>query len=684
MVSSDNRAHFTFIVEGLARALQVIAFSGREAVSQPFLFEVDLVSEQPDLSPEHLLHKPAFLRLFSDECGIHGQIHSVIQGDSGVRLTYYTVTLRPQLAYLSLSVNQRIFQNLSVPEIIHRVLQQHGVQGNACTFKLATKYAEREYCVQYNESDLDFIQRLCEEEGIHFHFEHNANGHVLVFGDDQTSFPVLLPVRYRQEGAGIATESAISQFNVRAEIRASRTILGDYNFEHPRLTLESSASDGALSVLERYQYPGRFTDRERGGDLARRALERHRTDRWLAEGASDQPSLVSGHFLQLAEHPKAKWNDLWLLTEVFHEGRQPQVLEESISPTIELRSDDVYQGYRNQFLATPWDAPNRPRLSHPKPIISGSQAATVTGPEGQEIHCDQYGRVKVQFHWDRGGQCDESSSCWLRVASTWAGACYGGIAIPRIGMEVLVTFLEGDPDQPVVSGCLYHSENTVAYDLPTYKTRSTFKSSSTPTGGGFNEVRIEDRKGQEEIYLHAQRDWDERILHDRHLFVGNDYHEIVQAKACSEFKAEEHHTVHDDRKVHVHADEHLSVALDQHVEMGVGYSVETGEEIHMNSGLKIVLEAGDELTLKAGGSFIKLDGSGVTLSGAQIMANSGGSPGIGTQAAPLLSDSVRKADAAVPGWVLVPAQRQALMRTLPRCQMCLDGLEKQREKEAAQ
>ncbi|MDL5602277.1 type VI secretion system tip protein TssI/VgrG, partial [Bacillus subtilis] len=172
--------------------------------------------------------------------------------------------------------------------------------------------------------------------------------------------------------------------------------------------------------------------------------------------------------------------------------------------------------------------PNRPPLRHPKPRILGSQSAVVTGPQGQEIHCDEYGRVKVQFHWDRDGLADDKTSCWLRVSSAWAGAQYGGIAIPRIGMEVLVTFLEGDPDQPLISGCLYHKENTVPYALPANKTRTTFKTLSSMGGGGFNELRIEDKKGQEQIFLHAQRDWDENIEHDQKIRVGNERHDVVE------------------------------------------------------------------------------------------------------------------------------------------------------------
>ncbi|WP_139831920.1 MULTISPECIES: type VI secretion system tip protein TssI/VgrG, partial [unclassified Pseudomonas] len=262
--------------------------------------------------------------------------------------------------------------------------------------------------------------------------------------------------------------------------------------------------------------------------------------------------------------------------------------------------------------------------------VLGSQTAIVTGPGGEEIHCDQYGRVKVQFHWDRDGQADDKTTCWLRVASGWAGAAYGGIAIPRIGMEVLVTFLEGDPDQPLVTGCLYHKENVVPYDLPANKTRSTFKTLSSPGGKGYNEFRIEDKKGVEQIYIHAQRDWDENIEHDQKIRVGNERHDTVEANTLSEFKVEEHRITHLDRKSEMRANDHLTVGVTQHVKVGTGQFVEAGTEIHYHAGEKVVIEGGMELTAKAGGSFVKVDAGGVTISGAEVKANSGGARGAGT------------------------------------------------------
>ncbi|MFK4027245.1 type VI secretion system Vgr family protein [Stutzerimonas balearica] len=703
MFNPANHPHFSLQLP-VAHDLQVLEFRGREALSRPFAFEVELVSERPDLELEPLLHQPAFLAFAPDGAGIHGLVHRIAQGESGRRLTRYRLTLVPQLAYLAHRSNQRIFQHLTVPQIVARVLEEHGIlAGVGHRFDLGpVVYPEREYCVQYDESDLHFIQRLCEEEGIHYHFQHSPDGHVLVFGDDQTVFPKLSPVAYQYSGL-VADQPVIKRFGLRLETRTSRVTRRDYDFEKPRLTMEAAFQSDFQPDLEDYDYPGRFLDRSRGKHLAQRALERHRHDYERAEGESDQPSLVSGHFLELTEHPRADWNQLWLLDEVLHEGKQPQVLEESItsapnlhSPTPSprwgegwgegtLAATEFHQGYRNHFTAMPWTVPYRPALRHPKPKVLGSQTAVVTGPAGEEIHCDEYGRVKVQFHWDREGQADDKTSCWLRVSSSWAGDRYGGIAIPRVGMEVLVTFLEGDPDQPLVTGCLYHAEHVVPYDLPVNKTRTVFKTLSSPGGGGYNELRIEDRKGQEQIYLHAQRDWDENIEHDQKIRVGHERHDTVEANSYSEFRAGEHRTTHGDRKTEVRANDHLTIGNSQHLKIGAGQFVEAGNEIHYYAGSKVVIDAGMELSASGGGSFLKLDPSGVTLSGATIRMNSGGAAGKGAgiqvqaPARPNAADTDQAG--ARPKLALANAQLQIARKArqlgasrCPLCEACREGL----------
>ncbi|EJO94661.1 Rhs element Vgr protein [Ectopseudomonas mendocina DLHK] len=656
MFNPANETHFSLTIEGVEHDLQVLEFNGREAISQPYRFDVELISERPDLDLASLLHQRAFLAFSPNGDGIHGLIHRVEQGESGKRLTRYRLAIVPQLAYLAHRTNQRIFQHLTVPQIVAQVLEEHGIVESRYQFQLGpTVYPQREYCVQYDESDLHFVQRLCEEEGIHYHFQHSASGHVLTFGDGQTAFAKLgQPTPYIQDSGMTADDPVIKRLALRLETRTRSTTRRDYDFEQPRLLLEATyqgeqaGENDGLPDLEDYDYPGRYTDRTRGKHLAKRALERHRADYQQLQGQSDQPRLVTGHLLEISEHPRREWNDLWLLTEVLHEGKQPQVLEESITSDLTRRRSalsplrgegwgegvkddaDFTQGYRNRFLATPWDVPYRPQLAHPKPRVLGSQSAVVTGPAGEEIHCDEYGRVKVQFFWDREGQADEKTSCWLRVSSSWAGDRYGAITIPRIGMEVLVTFLEGDPDQPLVTGCLYHAEHVVPYDLPANKTRSVFKTLSSPGGGGYNELRIEDRKGAEQIYIHAQRDWDENIEHDQKIRVGNERHDTVEKNSYTELLAEEHLTVTADRKVEVKPQDHLTVATDQHIKLGTAQLTKAGREIHLKAGQKMVIEAGIELTIKAGGSFIKLDPGGITISGPLARINAGGSPGKGS------------------------------------------------------
>nr|WP_218573284.1 type VI secretion system tip protein VgrG [Pseudomonas sp. L-22-4S-12] len=663
-------------IQDVASDLQVLAFEGREALNQPYEFNIELVSQDPQLDLEALLNQPAFLAFGPDGGGVHGLIYAIEQGDSGKRLTRYSISLRPQLAYLQHRHNQRIFQQLSVPQIIAHLLEEHGIAQGAYRFQLGSVYPPRDYCTQYDESDLHFIQRLCEEEGISFHFQHSENAHALVFGDDQTVFRKLPALNYQQDSGLVAEHAVVRAFNVRLATRSTQSSFRDYDFEKPRLTLQATQNSAFQPSLEVYDFPGRFTERERGKNLAKRALERLRSDYTQAEGRSDA-HLACGHFLSLQQHPSAPLNDLWLLREVWHQGKQPQVLEESVTDFIggsragqALDGEDFQQGYRNRFCATPWADPFRPALQHAKPKVLGSQTAVVTGPKGEEIHCDQYGRVKVQFHWDREGQADDKTSCWLRVASSWAGERYGGIAIPRVGMEVLISFLEGDPDQPLVTGCLYHAEHVVPYDLPAHKTRTVFKTLSSPGGGGYNELRIEDRKGQEQIYLHAQKDWDENVENDQKIRIGHERHDTVEANSYTELKAEEHRTTRADRKTEARSNDHLTVASTQHIKLGSGQFTETGNEIHYHAGSKVVIEAGMELTAKGGGSWLKLDPGGVTLSGATIKINSGGAPGVGSGIAVLPPGALLQADADRAGALLTPAQLQTLKRNAPFCEEC--------------
>ncbi|GLH21876.1 type IV secretion protein Rhs [Pseudomonas atacamensis] len=668
MFAPANQPRFTLTLEGARHDLKVLEFTGREAISQPFRFELELVSERPDLDLESLLHGQAFLSFDAQGCGIHGQIYQVGQGDSGKRLTRYHLSLVPRLTYLGHRINQRIFQHQSVPQIITQILKDHSILRDAFEFRLGSEYPEREYCVQYAESDLAFIQRLCAEVGIHYHFQHSPEGHLLVFGDDQTVFPKLPEPTLYLPGSGMSAGApAIQRFNVRVETRTSVVTRRDYNFEKPRLSLESRSDGEQRPVLEDYLFPGQFSDRETGKQLTRRALERHVADYRQAEGSSDESSLVCGHFLQLTEHPRSDWNDLWLLTCVEHRGRQPQVLEESVTS-----DGESFQGYRNTFVATPWDVVFRPALCPEKPRMSGYQPAVVTGPKDLEIHCDEYGRVKVQLAWDRDGELNEHSSCWLRVATGWAHDHYGSVLIPRVGMEVLVGFIDGDADKPLVMGCLPNAATPVPLDLPADKTRSVFRSQSSPGGGGYNELRIEDKKGAEEIYLRAQRNWTQHVLNDQQLQVDNQRSVVVTGTARHELKADEQRITHGQRQTEVRQDDHLSVLGDRQVRVN-SQATSASAQIHISAGQQVVIDGGASATIQAGGQWINI-GPGGIFSSVPIVV--GGAPMAATSAAPVVPGLPEKL-AAAPAAVLTAAQIMSLKGDAPfceECERCKDGV----------
>mgnify|MGYP001024769263 FL=1 len=668
MFAPANQPRFTLTVEGAQFDLKVLEFTGKEAISQPFRFDLELVSERPDLDLESLLHCQAFLSFDEDGSGIHGQIYRVGQGDSGKRLTRYHVSLVPRLAYLGHRINQRIFQHQSVPQIVTKILKDHAILRDAFEFRLGSDYPAREYCVQYAESDLAFIQRLCAEVGIHFHFQHSPNGHLLVFGDDQTVFPRLAEPTLYLPGSGMAASApAIKRFTVRVETRTSVVTRRDYDFTKPRLALQSRAESEQRPVLEDYHFPGQFTERETGKQLAQRTLERHVADYRQAEGRSDQSALVSGHFLQLTEHPRQDLNDLWLLTAIEHRGRQPQVLEESVTS-----DGDDFQGYRNTFLATPWDVFFRPPMGPEKPRMLGYQPAVVTGPKDSEIHCDEYGRVKVQLAWDRDGELNEHSSCWLRVASGWAHDRYGSVLIPRVGMEVLVGFIDSDADKPLVMGCLPNAATPVPLDLPADKTRSIFRSQSSPGGGGYNELRIEDRKGAEEIYLRAQRNWTQHVLNDQQVQVDNQRSVVVTGLAKHELKADEQRITHGQRQTEVKQDDHLTVAGDRHIRVS-NQAINASAQFHVSAGQQVVIDGGASATIQAGGQWINI-GPGGIFSSVPIVV--GGAPMAAMSAAPTVPGLPEKL-AAAPAAILTAAQIMSLKGDAPfceECERCKDGV----------
>lgn len=672
MFAAANAAHFTLLIPSVRNDFKVLAFKGTEAISSLYAIQVELVSESPDFDLESLLSQPAFLQFGLNEEGIHGRIEDVFVGEAGKRLTRYHLTLVPALHYLQFSHNQRIFQHLTVQQIVAKVLQGHGIQADAYTFNVSTS-PEREYCTQYGESDFEFIQRLCSEDGISWHHQHSQDGHQLVFTDDQTYFPKLGDTPY-QQGSGLAADHpVVSQFSMRFNTRTSTTTRRGYDIKRPSQLLESQFTAEFSPALEDYRYPALIENEKLGKQIARQALERHRTDYQLAEGKSDQPILRSGHFFDLTEHPRQQCNALWLLLSVTHSGKQPQSLEEAV--TSDVKSEDGFtQGYRNSFSAIPWDVFYRPPLVTHKSVLV-SQTARVTGPAGEEIFCDEYGRVKVEFHWDRAELGSDKSSCWLRVSSSWAGDSFGAVTIPRIGMEVVVTYLEGNPDNPLITGCVPNKVMPVPYPLPANKTKTVLRSQSSPASGGYNELSIEDRSGQELIYLRAQRDMEQKVEHDSRLEVGNERRETIKGNSIAVLEAEEQRTVTADRKVQLKANDYLQVASSSHTRVGQTVVIEAGQQVHLKAGAHLILDAGASITLKGGGQHIVI-GPGGIFSSTEIQI--GGAPASGTAAAPVLPGMLEglTAPPALPIPSLPFYQQQAVAGALlpiPGCQLDASG-----------
>ncbi|GGB51500.1 hypothetical protein GCM10011502_25790 [Oceanisphaera marina] len=617
----------------------VYDYQGEERISGCYQVQVTLVCSTPLPALSSLLQQPATLVLQSPhgtQRYVHGLVFAMAELDRSDRHLRYQLTLVPPLALLALRRGVRIFQNVSVPDIVEQLLTEAGLSADTRSWRLSGNYPLRDYCVQYNETELAFIERILAEEGIHYHFAHGPDGTLLILADGPEGLDTLAELPFKAE-AGLATEQhAIHRFRVGPEVRSGSVSLRDTDFTRPSLQLHPNslvqqAQDDAQDSpdehgLEDYSWPGPFTSQARGSQLTDLSLARHRHDREQVDGASDSPQLMAGHYQPLGEHPESQFNQAWLITQLSYQGKQPQVLGELA---------DGQSTYSNTFTAQPWTSPYKPPCPA-KPQVPGQQSAIVTGPAGEEIYCDEYGRVKVQFYWDREGQGDEKTSTWLRVSQGWAGNGYGQLILPRVGMEVLVSFINGDPDRPIITGCLFNGNNQLPYALPEHKTRSTFKTASSPGGEGSNELRFEDKAGSEEIYLHAARDYQERIENNSHSHIVNDRQQLIEGQHIFEVRGEHHHTVHGTHHYQSQADEHHVVDGSRHTLIANKELVSAGQEIHLSTGQKVVLEAGAELTFKAGGSFLKLDPSGVTLVGPTIDLNNGGQPSAGSRSKILL------------------------------------------------
>ncbi|MDS1311568.1 type VI secretion system Vgr family protein [Marinobacter xiaoshiensis] len=606
----------------------VVGFTLTERLSELFHGRLELASIDPDIDASEVLEQQVDLVVWQDGVPhrrFTGVVNEFARGDSGHRHTRYEIAIEPPLWRLGLMHNSRIFQTQTTDTIVRTLLEERGVVDSVFDLKRAPQ--EREYCVQHRESDLAFIGRLAAEEGWHYRYQHGSvDGSEqpgLIIADHHGDAPKLDAAEYNGKAGGSTQQPAVFRFRYEERVRAASVATKDYTFKNPAYALmheHSATSANQRQDYQHFDYPGRFKADASGQPFTEARLDALRNDASTAQGESNRPDFTCGAKTELTEHDNSKLNRDWLLTAVTHTGKQPQAMEEEggSGPTT----------YHNTFSAVPADKTWRPTVSH-RPLMDGPQIALVTGPEGEEIHCDEFGRVKVRFPWDRYSKNDEHSSAWLRVSQGWAGGQYGFMALPRIGNEVIVSFLDGDPDQPIITGRTYHATNTPPYPLPEHKTRTTLKT-QTHKGEGSNELRFEDEADKEQVYIHAQKDLDLLTENNRNEVIKNDSHLTVENDRFSHVKSNDHLTVDGEKRQTIGADCSQTIGGTLHQKSGSATLCEAGSEVHHKAGAKVVLDAGAEITISGGGSFIKLDPSGVTLSGPGIKLNSGGAPGSGS------------------------------------------------------
>jgi type VI secretion system secreted protein VgrG len=496
-----------------ADELLLEGFAGSEAISRPFGYTLDLLSEKPAVTADKVLRKPVCVTIkgMKAERTIHGLVRSFTRLGQSEDLTSYRAEVVPWLWFLSLSTDCKIFQNLTVPEIVEQVFTGLGYQD--FQFKLVKSYPKRLYCVQYRETHLNFVSRLLEEEGIFYFFEHSNSKHVLTMADDNSAIkpcPGQPAARLVAQAASWQEEDVVLACESEDAVHTGKVTLRDYDYDQPLLSLESSVSGQEPEEL--YAYPGRYTMLEEGERYARLQLEAEEAQRHVIRGGGTCRAFQTGYRFDLKEHYAKEANQAYVLTEVRHTARAG-----------DYRSwDSAPMDYQNDFLAIPATVPYRPFRTSYKPRVWGSQPALVVGKKGEEIWTDKHGRVKIQFYWDRLGKKDENSSCWIRVSQPWAGKGWGSLAIPRIGQEVLVEFMEGDPDLPIITGKVYNADQTPPYDPSKGGVVSGLRS-NTHKGKGYNEMSMDDTAGKEKITIHAQYDMSTTVEHDdtQHIVSGN-------------------------------------------------------------------------------------------------------------------------------------------------------------------
>jgi len=624
------------------------AFTGREEISRLFTYDVQLLSQKEGIAAKDIVGKNVtFSVQFADGSKryFNGHVQRFAYLGKGDRLHIYRAQVVPWLWFLTRRSNCRIFQKKSVPDIIKQVFSDAGF--TQFSTDIQGTHQPWEYCVQYRETDFNFVSRLMEHEGIFYYHKHEQGKHTLVLADHKGTYKDCKEKEVEMRGplSGPGQFNSVVSWEHQHEFRSGKWSQTDYNFETPSTSLLVNTNtqvklDGN-DKLEFYDYPGEYEKKADGDADNRLRMEEEEAGYDTVTGESICRSFSPGFKFKLTKHPaKSEEGKGYAITAVYHSA--------SGGSTFASGGDQV-DSYSNHFTCIPDNIAYRPPRTTPKPMVHGAQTAVVVGPQGEEIYPDKYGRVKVQFYWDREGKRDENSSCWIRVAQLSAGKGWGAMSIPRVGQEVVVTYLEGDPDRPLITGVVYNAEQMPPYALPDEKTKSYIKTNSTMGGSGFNEIRIDDKKDKEQIFIHAQKNMDTRVLNDsmqwtrgnshhivgyqkdkagdqrelvyqdKHLNVkrhqveqiegnlqmtvghgeaqGGNFDLLVAKDFAESVEGNRHLTVTSNRNEKVGGTQSLTVSQNQYEKVGMAHALEAGQTRHIKAGMTLVIEAGMQISL---------------------------------------------------------------------------------------
>jgi type VI secretion system secreted protein VgrG len=652
--------------------------TGYEGISRLFSYDLNLLAYENDsITFSDIVGQKVSITLHLPDGTpryISGYVSRFTQGETDDRnFTHYQAQVVPWLWFLTRQADCRIFQNLAVNDIISQIFNLFDFKD----FRLSLKatYPQLEYCVQYRETAFNFVSRLMEEFGIFYYFDHSTQGkHTMVLADQSSTLPACpsSPISYDTQVGGLDDPEVISNWHVGQEVRTGKYTVTDYNFTTPSTSLLANdptvVNLSASQPLELFDYPGLHTTKDQGDTVAKVRMQEEEAAYMVVSGAGNCRGQMSGYSFVLKNHYRGDQNTTYVVTEVRHFASAGQ----SYTSAGTLAGET----YSNHFTCIPASVTYRPARLTPKPFVQGPQPALVVGKAGEEIWVDKYGRVIVQFYWDRLGTKNENSSCWIRASQPWAGGNWGAMWIPRIGQEVLVSFLEGDPDRPVITGRVYNADQMPPYTLPDYQTRSTFMSRSSKGGGAanYNELRFEDLKGQEQIFMNAEMDMDLRVEKDSREFIGANRHLIVTTNQVEQIQTDKHLHVQGkhfekvdsdmslnvggnqmesvtgnkslnvtgDQKESVTGNVSLSVTGNQSesVTGNVSLSVTGGKmdsitmgymmsalSIHLSAETGIVIECPVGITLSSGANSIDIGPAGVFVTGTPfVYLNSGSSP----------------------------------------------------------